>query len=325
MIRRCSILLLAISATLPVFAQRSQQQQTGAEVLVTVTFEDNHQVPSMARISLFTSARMPVAEQFANDRGQASFRVSSGNYLVQATSLEGEAVESSFTIQPREAMHSEYLLMKRKSKKDADSHEGSISAAQLNIPDKARKEFDKGLSAFDKDDFNTAAQHFSKAVEIYPQYALALVNLGVIDMKENNMVGGQQYFEAAIKADPQLPNGYTALARVKILQTDYAEADTLLTKALSIRPLDPEPLTMLATSESRSGKYDMALATARKVHNVPHEHYAVVHIIAADALLKLNEPQMAADEYRLYLKEFPASPNAEQVRTALQSIENQAR
>ncbi len=324
MIRRCSILLLGICVSLPLSAQRSQQQQSGAEVIVTVTFDDNHQVPQMTRVVLMTSARMPAGEQFANDRGQASFRVSSGSYIVQATSLEGEPVESSFAIQPREAVHSEYLLMKRKAAKNSDSKDGSISAAELNIPDKARKEFDKGLSAFDKEDFPTARQHFTKAVELYPKYALALVNLGVIEMKQGKASQGENYFEKAIQADPQLPNGYTSLARVKILQQKYDSADALLGKALSIRPLDAEPLTMLATSQSREGKYDEALTTARKVHSVPHERFAVVHIIAAESLLQLHQPDQAADEYRLFLKEFPTSPDANSVRAELRTIEHQS-
>jgi Tfp pilus assembly protein PilF len=310
---------------LSLHAQRSQQQQTSTEVQITVTFEDNHNVPQMTRVVLMTSTRTPVGEQFTNDRGQAAFRVGPGNYIAQASSLEAEPAEVSFAVQPRESMHSDYIYMKHKAAKDGagDSHEGSISTATLNIPDKARKEFEKGLAAFDKNDLPTARDRFSKAVELYPQYALALVNLGVIAMKQGDAVHGESFFEQAIKADPQMPNGYTSLARVKIMQAKYDSADTLLAKALSIRPLDPEPLTMLATSQSREGKYDEAIVTAKKVHSVPHEHYAVCHIIAAESLMRLKQPDQAADEYRLFLKEFPTSPNADSVRAALHSLENQ--
>jgi tetratricopeptide (TPR) repeat protein len=235
--------------------------------------------------------------------------------------MEAEPGEASFSVQPHESMHSDYIMLKHKAAKGTDSHEASISAAELNIPDKARKEFEKGLSAFDKDDLSTAGQHFSKAVELYPQYSLALVNLGVIEMRQGNQAQGENYFELSIKADPAMPNGYTSLARVRILQKNYDSADALLAKALSIRPLDPEPLTMLATSQSREGKYDEALATCRKVHTVPHEHFAVVHIIAAESLMRLKQPDQAADEYRLFLKEFPTSPNADSVRAALRSLE----
>ena len=320
MIRRCSILLLAIIASLTLYGQRSQQPSS-TEVVITVTFEDNHQVPSMTRVVLFTSTRTPVAEQLANDRGQASFRVSSGNYIAQATSMDAEPGEISFSVQPRESMHSDYIMLKHKATNNTDSKDASISAAELNIPDKARKEFEKGLNAFDKNDFSNARQHFSKAAEIYPQYSLAFVNLGVIEMKQGNAAQGETDFQQAIKADPQMPNGYTALARLRIIQTQYGAADTLLGKALTIRPLDPESLTMLATSQSREGKYDEAVATARKVHSIPHERFAVVHIIAAESLMRLKQNDQAADEYRLFLKEFPNSPNADSVRAALRSLE----
>jgi Tfp pilus assembly protein PilF len=224
-------------------------------------------------------------------------------------------------------MHNEWVRVKRKPVSGVvpTSTDGSVSQATLNIPDKARKEFDKGVSSSGKQDFLAANQHFTKATEIYPQYGLAFVNLGAVAMQEGNSAAGEHYFEQAIHADPQLPNGYTSLARVRIMQQQYDEADTLLAKALSIRPLDPEPLTMLATSELRSGKYPEAIANAKKVHSLPHEHFAVVHILAAEALGKQHQPDQAAEEYRLYLKEQPLSPHADSIRAAIQNLENHNR
>ena len=267
MLRRC-LSALAVAAILasPAYAQRNQQGNVSSvELVLNVAFDDNNEVPKMCRVQLLTSARMPMAEAFANDRGQATFHVSSGSYMVQALSLEAETGEITFVVNSRETMHNEWLRLKRKPVNGGvpTSTDGSVSQSTLNIPDKARKEFDRGVSSSEKQDFLAAIQHFTKAIEIYPQYGLAFANLGAVAMQEGNSAAGEHYFEQAIHADPQLPNGYTSLARIRILQQKYDEADTLLAKALSIRPLDPEPLTMLATSELRSGKFPEAIANAK--------------------------------------------------------------
>jgi tetratricopeptide (TPR) repeat protein len=329
MIRRClSLLAIAAFCITPSLAQRSSNGPANSvEVVINVAFDDNNEIPKMCRVQLLTSARMPVAEVFLNDRGQANFRVSSGSYMVQTNAQDAESGEATFVVNPRETMHNEWVRIKRKPINGVavTSTEGSISTAALNIPDKAKKEFEKGVSASGKQDLRAATEHFTKAAELYPQFGMAFVNLGAIAMQEGNSAEGQRYFEAAIKADPQLPNGYVSLARVRVLQQSYDEADTLLVKALSVRPLDPEPLTILATSQLRSGKLDQAIASAKKVHSLPHERFAVVHLLAADALVKQHRLEAAEDEYRVYLKEQPMSPHAESVRAQLQSLERQTK
>ena len=327
MFLRCLLVFtIAIAAAPTLHAQRTQSGgNNSTEIVINVAFDDNNEVPKMCRIQLLTNARMPVAEAFANDRGQATFHASSGSYMVQALSSDSETAELSFVVNPRETLHNEWIRVKRKlpNGNQPTSTAGSISQAALNVPDKAKKEFDKGLSASEKQDLRGATEHFAKATEIYPQYGMAFVNLGAIAMQEGNSAEGQRYFEQAIKADPQLPNAYTSLARIKILQQNYDEADSLLGKALTIRPLDPEPLTMLATSQLRSGKLDQAISNSRKVHSVPHDRFSVVHLLAADALVKQHQLLAAEDEYRLYLKEQPMSPHANSVRAQLESLERQ--
>lgn len=326
-LRRFLFLPLLMVTGLPLIAQRQQQQETHADVYVNVAYENDHPVGMQYRVQLLTNGRMPMGEQFTNDRGQVIFRgLSVGSYQLIVLGVDIENTELGFSIGPHESMHTEFIRVKLKSATaKPSSNQGTVSSASLNIPDRARKEFDKGLAAFAKQDLVTAREHFAKAVEIYPQYSAALLNLGVIAMRQQDPAAGQHYFEEAIKADPQNAGAYTYLARVDIMNAKYDDAETLLTKSLSLTPLDPEPLTMMATSQLRSGKFADAVASAEKVHTVPHEHYAIAHLVAAEALIKEQRSDLAADQFRLYLKESPTGANAESARAALQSIENRTK
>jgi Tfp pilus assembly protein PilF len=78
----------------------------------------------------------------------------------------------------------------------------------------------------------------------------------------------------------------------------------------------------LATLQLQQGEFAQAVSNAQKVHALQqHQQYAIAHYVAAEALMKQFQPQQAAEEYRLFLKEAPASPMAAAARDALNSIE----
>ena len=84
-----------------------------------------------------------------------------------------------------------------------------------------------------------------------------------------------------------------------------------------VEPLNPVSLTLMCVAEAQTGDDEGALATARKVHQLPHEGYSVVHLVAGQALERKNDPQDAYAEYETYLHESPNGPEAGQVQNAL--------
>src|SRR4051812_9836204 len=205
MIRR--LLVVAAFASLTITASQAQRQQTqqqpssSTEISIYVVYDDSNAGSQMCHVQLQTGTRMPISDSFTNDRGQVTFHVGAGSYRVVATIAGAEPNEVSFVVNPREAMHQEYIRLKRLAPAGGNSKDGSISSATLNIPDKAGKEFDKGVAASGKQDLDGAKQHFQKAVEIYPQYGMAFVNLGVVSIQGGNVPDGEKYFEQAIKVD----------------------------------------------------------------------------------------------------------------------------
>jgi tetratricopeptide (TPR) repeat protein len=95
-----------------------------------------------------------------------------------------------------------------------------------------------------------------------------------------------------------------------------------LQKALTIDPNNLEGLALQARVQFNQGKFDEALATIDKVHAMPHEHFADVHLIAAEIYQKQNRNAEALAESESYLKEFPASLRASQVRKAMEQIKS---
>jgi len=309
-------------------AQRNPSSATSrpSDLEIRISLDNERNAPEQLRVQLLTSANVTIGEQFTRDLGQVYFHnIPTGNYRLRITGIDIEDTEATFSIDAHEQQHVEFIHVKKKNNAQETSNQGSVSAATLNIPDKARKEFDKGISGMEKNDYPEAQKRFSKALEIYPQYSAALNNLGVIAMRSGSPDEGRHYFEQSIRVDGNSASGYLNLARCMILQNKVAEAEPLLQKAVNLNPLDAEPLTLLANEQLVAGKSELALANARKVHTLQHQHFALAHLIAARVLEKEDKLDEAAQEYKLFLKESPDSPKASSVRAALQSLENRVR
>jgi tetratricopeptide (TPR) repeat protein len=299
----------------------------GTDIEVRVSYENDRPISEQVHVQLLTSTGSTLADQFTHDQSQVTFHgVGPGNYILRASGIGIENSEERVTIEARDTTHFAYIRVKPKP--NGTEHImtlGSISSAELNIPDKARKEFEKGVSSMGKNQNDEAEKHFSKAAEIYPQYAAAFNNLGVLAMKSGNAEAGKGFFETAVRADSSNANAYVNLARCMIMQNRIPEAEQLLTKASTLNPNDAESLTLLANAQLITGNLDMAITNAGRVHSLEHQRFALAHLIAARAYEKKDNLDGAAAEYQLFLKESPDNPKADSVRAALQAIQKRVK
>jgi hypothetical protein len=81
----------------------------------------------------------------------------------------------------------------------------------------------------------------------------------------------------------------------------------------------------LANAQFENAHYEDAIATARKVHALPHKGFEAAHFICAAALESQHRPAEAAEEYRLLLQEAPDSKMAPNARRALESLQPSAK
>ena len=297
----------------------------GAELQVRIAWPNERTVDESLHVQLLNTANVPIQDTFSRQDGTVLFHnVQVGSYHLK---IDGgdikDTVSDVFLIYPQERMHMEWIHVTPKEQANANvPHTApTVSASELNAPPKARSEMEKGLEAFSKGDLKKAEEKLQKAVEIYPKYARAWDNLGVVRMRESNREGAREAFQKSIESDDKFTPGYLNLARLNMLENKIPEAVDLIKKGLAVDPNNVEGLALLAKEELVTHEYDKALADARKVHTLPHDHLADVHLIAGEALLHQNRSAEAVQEYEQYLKEYPDSPNAATVRRAMAQIQ----
>ncbi len=197
----------------------------------------------------------------------------------------------------------------------------SISVTSLQVPDNARKEFEKGEKDEQNKHLDTATQHLEKAVSLYDKYAAAWNELGKVHLANREADKATQSFAKAIEADPKYIPPYLSLAA---LQLEGKQFDSALDTAGKVLELDHSIGTasfIQAAAEFQLGRLDEAEKSAREAANQPHDKIPQVHILLAQILLQKQDYLNAAAEMRSYLKEAPNGPFAAQAKQNIAQIE----
>jgi tetratricopeptide (TPR) repeat protein len=319
------LFVLALLVPSPGFAQQDRTGVASAEIRVRVSREDGRPPGDRCRVELLTSSGVPVRESSSDDSGNVLFpSVPDGSYRLRLTgSTILDITTEEFTVDHGRSVLETVTVRSKTDPTEANSPESMVAVVDLNVPDAAKKEFDRGWAALQEKNWPEAKRYFQKAAELYPQYASAYNNLGVALMNLGQRSEGKQAFERAVSLNDHFANAHLNLGRVALAEGKYEEAATQLDRAVAANPLNPVGLLLLSSVELQLGKYDECIANARRVHSLPHEGYALAHFFAAQAFEAKHDPSEAMVEYKVFLKESPNSPSASKASAALKVLQSQ--
>lgn len=298
---------------------------TNAELQVLVTMGNHRGAGEQLQVYLLNRVSQPKQLTFTDSGGRAWFHVvEPGEYRVRVSGRSILDVTSSeFTLDDSHPSKVEVLETKPRVRAIYDakvSNSSVTSASDLAVPPNARKCYHDALEAWRHNNFAKAKSLFQKAIDLYPQYDAAYNNLGVVYVQLNDNNKAWVAFQKAVNINDRNPDADRNLSRLLIQTGAYDRAQQLLRKSLMVDPLNAGALTLVSSLKLKTGDYEGALKTARKVHELPHEGFAVAHYYAGQALEHGNRLQEAAAEYEMYLRESPQGPEAEDVKTSLSRL-----
>lgn len=195
-----------------------------------------------------------------------------------------------------------------------------VSVSELGIPVRARKEFEKGNQALLKQDLQQAQRHLGKAIDLYPAYASAYNNLGVVFARLGQTDSEREALHHALTLNDHFALAYLNWAKMDIKNADYTDAESALGKASSLDASDPTALILLAYSELMERHFDAALANSDKAHALPKPH-AFAHRVAARVYEEKGNLDLAVAELRLELEEEPVGRLADAARNELAIVQ----
>ena len=316
--------------------QAQTRSRTGNTALATgnlhvhVVYADDRRAAQNLLVQLMQGpSSTPVQTTYTNDAGKADFwNIPVGDYHVV---VSGEGIQNAdsatFEVDARQVSQSQYVTVRQidaSGPKPASPKSGTVSAADLNVPSKARKELDKANEAMAHQEWSKAAELLNKAIAIYPQYVGAYNNLGVVYGRMNDTTREQEALQKAISLDEHFVPACENLAKLYLQQKKFPEAEGLLGKALSVDPNNGQNLTLLADTQYMERHYDAAIATAARAHSLPNEPHSVAHYIAGMAYEQENRKPQALAQFQIFLAEEPTGPRADHVRSDIAKMQSSA-
>ena len=293
---------------------------------VHIMFADEGGCDASTKVDLMKSASMAFARGSTDKSCVAEFfGVPGGTYFLEISGHGFSNLASSEIIVSSPFNDSVEVTVRRPEKnRDEDTalRSAETSVADLRIPARAAKEFNNANRQMEQQNWTRALATLRKASSIYPQYAAAYVNLGVIYARIGDRKHEAEALQQAIVVDDHRVLAYVNLARMHIALNAFPEAEMELKKAAALDPTDGVILVLLGHAEFMNHELDDAIAICRTVHAMPGVPHAYAHWVAAFAFEQKDQIAEAGNEFRTYVKEQPTGARVDDARKELANIAN---
>jgi len=275
------------------------------------------------------SSQNVVSTTYTNDMGQADFlTVRIGVYHVQVSGVGVQTTDSdTFEVDARKVAQAQYVVVRQdedSGPKPVSAHSPMVSATDMNVPSKARKELDKANEEMALQNWKSSLDHLNKAITLAPQWATAYNNLAVLYARTNDVPHEEEALKKAVNLDEHFAPALLNYGKLCIRQKNFPQAEELLQKATTVDPDNPEVLLLLADAAYMDHHFDVAISSAQRAHSANQDHPSFVHYIAARAYQQQNQQTQALAEFKTFLQEEPKGPRADYVRGDIAKIENAA-
>ena len=214
----------------------------------------------------------------------------------------------------------------------------TVSAASYQTPKDARRAYEKGLDAAKNGRLADARQYFEKAVEIYPKFANAWFQLGVVLQNLAQKESARTAYTHATAVDTKFLPPYLSLASMAYEAQDWPLVLNLTNHVLDLDPmkyanitgyiLDLDPLDYAkayfynSAANFNLNKLEDAEKSGLKAERLDvRPHFPRLHLLLAEIFARKHNYVTAISEIKMYLELVPQDNDADQVRDRLATLE----
>jgi Flp pilus assembly protein TadD len=307
-------------------AQRSSgiTQSMGLEIDVQVRDADGKAAPPGIHIALELAEGGPVDDCQTEPGGKCRFiPPTTGSYIVRVKEPDYKQTFVRVDLISTPKGYASLALTPIPGKapetpKDATG--ASVSAADLAVPDNAKKEFEAAQRALEAKDLDSGIAHLKKATQLYENFPQAYATMGAAYLDQKKYKEAQTALEKAVQLDPKAAGAYIELGATLNQLKDYPGAVSALTKGLDLNADVPAGDYELAKAYMAQQQWQNAEPHLRKVI-AAQPNMSGAHVMLGNVLLKKGDGPGALNEFQTYLKLDPNGPMAPGVRDVIPKIQ----
>lgn len=197
---------------------------------------------------------------------------------------------------------------------------GASNPAFGNVPQNAIDLYEKGVAAAQKGNAKSAVELFNKAVSIYPNFPLALSDLGLQYLLLVQMAKAAETFEELLKLKPGDPAAHLNLGIALFNQKKLEEAEAHLRESLKLNSAAPKTHYYLGLTLLSLKRYEEAQKELEQAISSGGEKLALAHKYLGGIYMSMGKNSQAADELDKYLKLEPRAADSERIRASIKDL-----
>jgi tetratricopeptide (TPR) repeat protein len=303
-----------------------------------VTTADNRPLERVP-VLLLTGGYTQLAQVYTNSIGQFRFtNLGAGEYYVQVepAGMDYERQTQRIEVNPisqrsgsGEIFRIDIILTSRgsanSSNRNARNKSGGVVFFQ-DVPEKAKKEYEKGVKNLEKNEFPKASESLKSALEIFPDYYDALELLGTEYVKRKEYESSLPLLTRAIEVNKDGWRSHYSLGVALIELKQPNEAIKALRRAVELNPESANTNMRLgmALAQSESTQPE-AIEFLKKVTQLAGKDIPDAYLYLATLYSKTNQYKEAADALETYLQAIPQTEGQGGQREKLKVLIGQLR
>lgn len=265
------------------------------------------------RVTLLGENYQNLGTRFADSSGRFQFRnLAQGIYTLRIEPAGTPYEEETQTIElqslsPRRSATEEPFMvdfrLRRKVGTTTQVAPGVIFVQE--VPASARSEFERGQSSLNSQNTEIALASLKKAIDIFPDYFLALELLGTEYVRQGQFNNAVPLLTRAIQVNPSAARSLYSLGVANLKSNRSAEAIDWLLRAEDKNPKNPNVHMMLGLAYGNIGSLDEAEQAFKKAYLLGggKSDVADVHFYLAGIYNRKRQYSQAIRELELFLKE----------------------
>jgi tetratricopeptide (TPR) repeat protein len=202
----------------------------------------------------------------------------------------------------------------------------TISMTTMNAPKDAKKSYEKGMNELKKKKPEKAMPHLEKALEMYPQYAVAWFAKGQALEGMKKLDEAVAAYDKAIEADSKFLSPYLRLATIAASGNQWEKAEQYSATTIRMNPVDfPFAYYLNALSNLQLQNFTKAEESAKEALKMdPGHRMARLDYFLALILANQRKYDEAATHMKAFMKLLPEGTDTAQYQTQLSQIEQMA-
>ncbi len=177
-----------------------------------------------------------------------------------------------------------------------------------------------------KGKLSAAVEYFKRALAVYPRYALAWLELGRAQVRQNSFADAQQSFRQAVTQDSRLVAGYDELARLALQQHQWKDLADVTERIVQFLPdSTPQYWFLNSAANYNLGNIEKAATSVDRGlrmdpnHKIPQMEYLYGLILAGK-----QDYKSASEHVATYLRLAPHANDTEAAKKSLAEFQQKA-